>query len=204
MPPRYGRSRRLCRSFFARPAQRLAPELIGTHLVLCEGERPLLAARIVEVEAYRGIGQDPASHAHRGRTIRNAEMFATPGRLYVYFTYGMHFCMNVVCESEGVAGAVLLRAAEPLLGQELMTERRGRGGVELANGPAKLCQAFGVDLACNGLDLCGDGALGIWPGSPPRRLRRTTRIGIRRGIELPYRWYDADSHCVSRGRPGRL
>lgn len=200
----YGPRRRLSRSFFARPAPELAPQLVGTHLVRLLGGRPQLAARIVEVEAYRGIGQDPASHAHRGRTARNSEMFATPGRLYVYFSYGMHFCMNVVCESEGVAGAVLLRAAEPLLGQELMARRRGREGLELANGPAKLCEAFGVDLRFNGRDLCGSGALGIWPGEAPERLSRSPRIGIRRGVELPYRWFDPDSRWVSRGRPSRL
>jgi len=203
MPP-YPASQRLARSFFERPAPELAPLLVGAHLVELQNGRPRLAARIVEVEAYRGVGQDPASHAHRGRTIRNAEMFATPGRLYVYFTYGMHFCMNVVCESEGAAGAVLLRAAEPLLGEELMARRRGRDGVDLANGPAKLCQAFGVDLSSNGWDLCVGSALGLWPGRTAQHLARTTRIGIRRGIELPYRWYDADSRHVSRARPSGL
>ena len=195
----YPNSRRLRRAFYARAATALAPELLGCHLVLRRDAR-LLAARIVEVEAYEGVGEDPASHAHRGLTARNCEMFATPGRLYVYFAYGMHFCMNVVCESPGVAGAVLLRAVEPLVGESDMSRRRSRGGVELTNGPAKLAQAFGVDLRCNGQDLVR-GDLGIWPGEPPARIGRSARIGIRLGRDRLYRWFDADSRYVSPMRP---
>jgi len=164
-------------------------------------EKPLLALEIVEVEAYLGEGQDPASHAHRGRTARNGQMFETPGRLYVYFTYGMHHCMNVVCEKRGEAGAVLLRAAEPLQGLELMERRRGRGGRALTNGPAKLCQALGVDLSADGVDLA-TGPLGIWPGRRPSRVVRSTRIGLSRGRELPLRFFDADSPFLSRVRSG--
>jgi DNA-3-methyladenine glycosylase len=191
----YANSRRLGRDFYARAATQLAPELLGCHLVLRRAGQQL-AGRIVEVEAYLGVGQDPASHAHHGLTPRNREMFATPGRLYVYFAYGMHFCMNVVCESRGVAGAVLLRAVEPLAGESIMSDRRGRGGTDLTNGPAKLAQAFGVDLRCNGWDLVR-GRLGIWPGPPPARIGRSARVGIRLGTELPYRWFDADSRFVS-------
>ena len=196
----YAARRRLGRRFFARDAVELAPDLLGRHLVLRRPGGALLAARIVEVEAYRGIGQDPASHAHKGPTARNREMFETPGRLYVYFTYGMHHCMNVVCDRRGHGGAVLLRAAEPLAGEALMERRRGRGGRELTNGPAKFCQAFGIDLRWDGSDLV-HGPLGLWPGEPLERPSRTTRIGIRRGVESPWRWFDPDSAYVSRTPP---
>lgn len=195
----YPGSRRLGRPFFARPTLDVAMDLVGRVLVLRSGRAPL-AVRLVEVEAYLGNGQDPASHAHGGKTRRNAQMFETPGRLYVYFSYGMHHCMNVVCEARGVAGAVLLRAAEPLLGEAGMRQRRRRGGRELTNGPGKLCSALGVDLTWNGLDLVRS-PLGIWPGEVPSRLERSPRIGISRARALPYRFFDADSPYVSRGRP---
>lgn len=189
------------RPFFARPTLAVAPDLLGCVLVRRD-RAGLLAARIVEVEAYLGVDQDPASHAHRGQTARNSQMFETPGRLYVYFTYGMHHCMNVVCESRGRAGAVLLRAAEPLAGEATMARRRGRSGLQLANGPAKLCQAYGIDLDWNGQDLVR-GGLGIWPGSPPGRIHRTSRIGIRRGTALTYRFLDPESPHLSPGRPSQ-
>jgi len=201
MPRPFPAAERLLRSFFARPTLEVAPDLLGRILVRRDREG-LLAARIVEVEAYLGEGEDPASHADRGRTPRNGEMFETPGRLYVYFTYGMHHCMNVVCESRGRAGAVLLRAAEPLAGEALMARRRGRSGSQLANGPAKLCQAYGVDLDWNGRDLVR-GGLGIWPGSPPARIQRTSRVGIRRGTAFSYRFLDPESPHLSPGRPSQ-
>ena len=196
---RYPPEERLPASFFARPAPELARRLLGCHLVSRLDGGPL-ALRLVEVEAYLGEGEDPASHAHRGRTRRNAQMFETPGRLYVYFTYGMHHCLNVVCEERGRAGAVLLRAAEPLMGLELMERRRGRGGRELCNGPAKLAQALGLDLTADGMDLAS-GPVGIWPGKSLVRVERSTRIGIRRGRDLPLRFFDPDSPFVSRTRP---
>jgi DNA-3-methyladenine glycosylase len=107
--------------------------------------------------------------------------------------------MNVVCESRGSAGAVLLRAVEPLAGESVMRRRRGRGGVELTNGPAKLAQAFGVDLRANGWDLV-HGALGIWPGKPPAHIGRSARIGISQGQDRLYRWFDANSDYVSGAR----
>jgi DNA-3-methyladenine glycosylase len=195
----YPASQRLGRSFFARPTLDVARDLLGRILVLKKGRR-LLAVRLVEVEAYLGDGADPASHAHEGKTPRNAQMYETPGRLYVYFSYGMHHCMNVVCESRGVAGAVLLRAGEPLAGEASMRRRRGRGGHELTNGPAKLCEALGVDLAWNGLDLVR-GPLGLWPGERLRRIERSPRIGISHARTLPYRLFDPHSPFVSRGRP---
>jgi len=143
----------LPRAFYDRDPLEVAPDVLGKVLVSQVGPSGR-AARIVEVEAYRG-GEDPASHAFRGRTRRNAAMFGPPGHLYVYFTYGMHFCANVVCWPEGRAGAVLLRAAEPLEGIEAMRCARAaaRTDSDLASGPAKLCQAFGFDRSYDGMDL---------------------------------------------------
>jgi DNA-3-methyladenine glycosylase len=191
-------ARRLGRAFYDRPTLEVAQDLVGCILVLREG-RHVSALRLVEVEAYLGGGRDPACHAHRGRTARNAELFETPGRLYVYFIYGMHHCMNAVCEPKGVAGAVLLRAGEPVAGLDRMVARRGRGGREISNGPAKMCSALGIDLAWNGKDLV-KGTLGIWPGRPPAKVARSGRIGIRLAAELPYRYFDPDSPFVSPGR----
>jgi DNA-3-methyladenine glycosylase len=190
--------RRLGRRFFARSAEELAPDLLGCALVLRVGALTL-AIKLVEVEAYLGVGKDPASHAFRGVTARNEQMFATPGHLYVYFTYGMHYCSNVVAEKKGVAGAVLLRAGEVLQGAELMGARRGRKGVEIANGPAKLCQALGLDLRHNGLDLTRD-ELGIWPFAAPKRVARSHRIGVREGKDLRLRFFDPQSPFVSGKR----
>lgn len=196
---RFPSRERLGASFFARPVELVAPGLLGTILVHRGGEG-LLALRIVEVEAYRGEGQDEASHAHRGRTPRNRHMFETPGRLYVYLCYGVHHCLNVVCEPGGQAAAVLLRGAEVLEGGPVMAGRRGRGGISLANGPGKLAQALGADLDWDGRTLLR-GATGLWPGPPPRRIRRTTRIGISKGVAHRLRYLDADSSCVSPARP---
>ncbi|MEO5965373.1 MAG: DNA-3-methyladenine glycosylase, partial [Candidatus Limnocylindrales bacterium] len=135
------RRRRLPRSFYRRDPRAVAPELLGKVLVLGEA-----TARIVEVEAYCG-SEDPGSHAFRGMTKRNATMFGSPGRLYVYFTYGMHWCANAVCGDEGEGIAVLLRAAVPLSGVEAMRARRpaARTDRDLCRGPARLCQAFALD-----------------------------------------------------------
>lgn len=195
----YPQKSRLGRSFFERPTAEVARELLGCHLVwAAEGESCVL--RLVEVEAYLGEGRDPASHAHRGPTRRNAQMFETPGRLYVYFTYGMHHCINVVCEPEGTAGAVLLRAAEPLRGEQAMARRRGRSGLALSNGPAKLCQALGIDRSHDGLDLLAGGC-GLWCGEPPAKVGVSARIGIRHGTKRRLRFFDSASAYVSRTRP---
>ena len=194
-PARFPASERLLRPFFARPTLDVARDLVGCALVLKQGKE-LLAVRLVEVEAYLG-SDDPASHAFRGRTGRNAQMFETPGRLYVYFTYGMHFCMNVVTERRGVPGAVLLRAGEVLAGEPAMAKRRGRSGHELCNGPAKLCQAFGIERSFDGQDLVR-GRLGLWPLTPPDSLASSPRVGIRQGRDLPFRFFDPDSSWVSR------
>jgi DNA-3-methyladenine glycosylase len=168
----------------------VAPELLNK--VLVHGE---LRGRIVEVEAYVGDGTDPGSHAHRGRTRRNATMFGPPGHLYVYFTYGMHWCCNAVCDPEGTASAVLLRAVEPVAGLEAMRAARpaARRDVDLANGPAKLCQAFGIAGLHDGVDLARPPAGGVTivdDGRPPPTTPRVaTRIGLSAGAELPWRWF---------------
>ena len=175
----------------------MAPELLGK--VLRVGER---AVRLVEVEAYTGA-DDPGSHAHRGRTERNAAMFGPPGHLYVYFTYGMHWCANVVCGAPGEAGAVLLRAGAPLRGLEAMWAVRpaARREADLCSGPAKLCQALGIDGSFDGQDLL-DGPVALLDDgtAPPADPARTTRIGLRHGADLPWRWAVPGDPNVSRHR----
>ena len=162
-----------------------------------------LTARIVETEAYEP--HDPASHAFRGRTARNEVMFGAPGHLYVYFTYGMHFCMNVVTGRTGEGMAVLLRAAQPIEGLDEMRRRRGRPrDRELCSGPAKLCQAFGVDRSFDGADLVRGRGLWIAEGTPVSGSLVVVgpRVGIRVGLEHAWRFsVDGDPH-VSRGRGG--
>lgn len=197
--------RRLPRSFFARPSTEVAPDLLGRVLVRILPDGTRLSATIVETEAY-GEG-DPASHAFRGRTPRNAVMFGPPGHLYVYFTYGMHFCMNVVTESEGRGSAVLLRAAEPLQGHEAMAERRGTSDVRrLCSGPARWTQAFGIARGENGADLVRGREVYLLQGEPMPRsaIRITTRVGVNVGIERPWRFLAAESPFVSPGRPSRI
>ena len=180
-------------------APQVAPQLLNKVLVV-----GACRARIVEVEAY--TADDPASHSFRGPTARNAVMFGRAGRLYVYFTYGMHHCANVVTGPAGDGQAVLLRAAAPMAGLDLMAQRRGRTstGVELANGPGKLCQAFGLDRAWDGATLGRDGVALVDDGVPPPvDPVVTTRVGIRHGVEREWRWcVPGDAH-VSRGRPSR-
>jgi len=202
-----GRARppQLRRAFYARPSVEVAPELLNKVLVLgaCRG-------RIVEVEAYLGP-DDPASHAHRGPTRRNATMFGPAGHLYVYFTYGMHWCANVVCGRPGEGTAVLLRALAPLEGLDAMRARRpaARRDRDLCNGPAKLAQALGIDGRLDGADLTarpGSGEVAAGPvvtivdggTPPPDDPVVTTRIGISRAIELPLRWYVRGEPHVSR------
>jgi DNA-3-methyladenine glycosylase len=181
----------------------VAPWLLNK--VLVSGER---AGRIVEVEAYHGAN-DAASHAYRGPTPRTAVMFGPPGFLYVYFTYGMHWCANVVCGPDGEAAAVLLRALEPLAGLDAMRAARpaARRDVDLCNGPAKLCQALGIARAQNGIDLLGPPGTGPGGGvvrlqddgsPPPRRPGRGTRIGIREATEKRWRFWVPGSPFVSR------
>ncbi len=178
----------LPRSFYAPDAVRVAPRLLNKVLV-----HDGVAGRIVEVEAYLG-SQDPASHAYRGMTDRNRVMFGPAGHLYVYFTYGMHWCANAVCGEEGTATAVLVRALAPLAGIERMWQRRPRARQEtdLCSGPAKLCQALALDRSFDGADLvtADRGVAIVDDGTPPpRRPGRSTRVGVSAGQELRWRWY---------------
>ena len=197
--------------FFARPTPEVARALIGVQLWVAVGTETV-AGRVVETEAYLG-SDDPASHAAAGATPRSAVMFGPPGRVYVYFIYGVHHCLNLVTEAEGRAGAVLLRALEPLAGCEVMARRRaaGRGGRSighalprhrLCNGPGKLCQAFGIDLTWNGLSLgpASEAQRHIWcvPGTVARQVVATPRIGIRRARKQRLRFIDPDSDCLTR------
>jgi DNA-3-methyladenine glycosylase len=190
-------ARRLRRAFYRRDSLEVAPDLLGK--VLVSGA---LSARIVEVEAYHGP-QDPGSHAYRGMTKRNATMFGPAGGLYVYFTYGMHWCANAVCGDDGEAVAVLLRAAEPLTGLDVMRSRRpaARTDRDLCRGPARLCQAFGVDGTFDGADLTtADHAITIVDDGtpPPPDPAVTTRIGLSAGAEHPWRWCVPGSRYLSR------
>lgn len=153
----------IAREFFDRPALEVAPDLLGC--VLWSGP---VAVRLTEVEAYHGAA-DPASHAYRGQTPRNSVMFGPPGHAYVYFTYGMHFCVNLVCLPPGTASAVLLRAGEVVAGVEQAQARRGEKVPfrDLARGPARLCRALGIDRALNGADVLDDaGPLRLAPPAP--------------------------------------
>jgi DNA-3-methyladenine glycosylase len=188
----------LNRAFYARDSRVVARALLNKVLLRDDGR----AARIVEVEAYRGE-HDPGSHAFRGRTPRNATMFGPAGGLYVYFTYGMHWCANAVCGDDGEGTAVLLRAAAPLEGTDQMALARGRAH-DLCNGPAKLCQAFGIDRTFDGADLvtADRGVTIVDDGTPPpRRPANSTRVGLSAGREHPWRWWVAGDPHVSRGRP---
>jgi DNA-3-methyladenine glycosylase len=148
---------------------------------------------IVETEAYRP--EDPACHAYKGPTMRNRNIFGPPGIAYVYLSYGIHKLLNVVCEPEGVGSAVLIRALRPIEGQDLMARRRGRTR-DLCNGPGRLTQALGVDLAYDGHDLTS-GDLTIANGARPEGIVETTRIGITRGTELPWRYVIEGDRNVS-------
>jgi len=189
---------RLTRSWFDRDPRELAPLLLNKVLVSREGPT-VLRARITEVEAYCG-STDPASHAYRGCTPRNATMFGRPGHLYTYFVYGMHWCANVVAGAPpDDAGAVLLRAAVPIAGLDVMRARRWTGrtresarrDIDLLSGPAKLAAAFALDRTHDGLDLTR-GAIGIYDDGtpPPGSPQQTVRIGLRagRGDREPWRW----------------
>ncbi len=188
----------LPKSFFEEPPVRLAKKLIGTILVR-ETEGHLLSARIVEAEAYAG-SDDPASHAYRGRTQRNEVMFRSGGYAYIYFTYGMHYCFNVVSgRKDGLAGAVLFRAAEPLDGITIMRRNRGKQDLsQLLSGPAKLCEAMDITGELNGIGLQGPPLyLTPPPDGAKIRIRATPRIGITNGKDKRWRFVDADSGYLS-------
>jgi DNA-3-methyladenine glycosylase len=182
------------RAFFERPATTVAPQLLNKILARTDGR----AGRIVEVEAYAGA-IDPAAHTFRGKTSRNATMFGPAGHMYVYFTYGMHWCCNCVCTTgEGV----LIRALEPLHGVERMLEARPRSSNErdLCRGPARLTQAMGITGEQNGIDLvrARDGFAIVDDGmAPPEAVPGVPRIGIRAGVDFPWRWSVPNNRYVS-------
>jgi DNA-3-methyladenine glycosylase len=188
------------------PAVRLAPRLLGAVLVSeVGGDR--VAVRLTEVEAYEGA-EDAASHAFRGRTARTAVMFGPPGHLYCYFTYGMHWCANVVCGTDGLAAAVLLRAGVVVEGVEIAHARRpaARTARELARGPARLATCLGLDAATNGVDLCSDRSPVRLESMRSRRARGIVagpRVGISVATGRPWRfWLDGDP-TVSAFKAGR-
>jgi DNA-3-methyladenine glycosylase len=189
--------------FFQDVPLKVAPQLLGCVLTSTAGGI-LVAGTVVETEAYLG-SEDSGSHAAtKGITKRNAVMYGPPGHVYVYFTYGNHFMLNLVCSPADVAGAVLVRALEPLTGIRTMEERRdGRALGELCSGPGKLAQALGVDLSDNGTAL-GAGRLQVYAGrrSQPGGIATSGRVGLTQGHELPYRFFLSDSAFVSRGRVG--
>ena len=195
-----GTGRRLDRDFYRRDPREVAPELLGQRLVHEDGGH-VRSGRIVEVEAYCGP-IDPAAHTYRGRTARNATMFGPPGLLYVYFSYGVHWCANVVCGTEDEGVAVLLRALEPVEGLDAMYAARGaaaRRDRDLCSGPGKLTQAMGIGKDHDGIDLVtADEGVTIVEGVAPTDVVQTTRIGISVAAEEPWRWYVADDPNVSR------
>jgi DNA-3-methyladenine glycosylase len=196
-------SPRLTRAFFSRDPVTVARDLLG-RILFYRTPKGLLAGRIVETEAYTGQA-DPASHAFRGRTARNAVMFGAAGHAYVYFSYGVHYCLNVTADAPGVAGAVLLRALEPLAGVETMRRHGDHGPeVRLLSGPGKIGRGFGLDLKDNGRDFTR-GPLGLSAGAPvsDHEVAVSRRIGISRAADLPYRFSVIGSRSVSgRARAG--
>ena len=217
----------LPREFFAGPSVDVAPRLLGC-VLSARSPAGEVSVRLTEVEAYLGE-MDPASHAYRGRTQRNAVMYGEPGYSYVYFTYGMHFCVNLVCQPPGTASAVLLRAGAVLTGAELARERRlsarraggrdgrrgggqdagrrvdrdGRGGGvpdrDLARGPARLCQALGIDRSLDGTDVCDPASpLQICAAStPPGPVRAGPRVGVSSAASVPWRFWTEGDPTVS-------
>ena len=192
--------RPLDRAFFDRPSEQVAPDLLGRILV-CTLPEGTVEIRLTEVEAYSGK-DDPAAHSYRGRTARNATMFGEPGHVYVYFTYGMHYCMNLVTGPGLHASGVLLRAGEVVTGAELARRRRpsSRRRTDLAQGPARLTAAAGVDRSHDGLDACTDGSpFRVLHGSPapPDLIARGPRTGVAQGADTPWRFWLPNDETVS-------
>jgi DNA-3-methyladenine glycosylase len=196
--PGAGPGRPLPRAFYARDPVIVARAVLG-RLLVHDSPQGRVSGLIVEAEAYRGA-DDPASHAHRGRTARNAAMFGEPGHTYVYFTYGMHHCLNLVTGTAGRASAVLVRALEPVEGDELMREWRGAGATpRLAQGPGNVARALGLTRAHDGLDLVSGP---LWLSDLPprrggRRVARGPRVGIRVALDREWRCFLEGHPCVS-------
>ncbi len=191
------------RVFFDRPVLSVAPELLGCVVEHATAEG-VVAVRLTEVEAYDGAN-DPGSHAYRGRTSRNEVMFGPPGHVYVYFSYGMHWCANLVCGEVGRAAAVLLRAGEVVAGADVARRRRraARGEHELASGPARLASALGLTRAENGVDACDPASLlrVLPPGGTTAPVRAGPRVGLTRAADRPWRFWLEGEPTVSAYRP---
>ena len=203
MPTDFGKLLPLPRAFYDRDPRRVSRDLLGKVLLRRDG-RKVLAARVVEVEAY--LSNDPAAHSFAGRTDRNAVLWGPPGIAYIYFIYGNHYCFNLSCLPDGVAGGVLFRALEPLVGIEEMARARGlvhADGADLrrlTSGPGRLAEAFGITRARdNGKDLTS-AASDLWiadDGSRRPRVRVTTRIGINKAADKPLRYIVPENRFVS-------
>jgi DNA-3-methyladenine glycosylase len=192
---------RLGREFYARPTREVARGLLG-QVVVSRTEEGIAAGRIVETEAYLGA-DDPASHAARLRAGRVEVMWGEPGIAYVYRSYGIHAMLNVVAEPKGRTGAVLVRALEPLAGSDLMRRRRGVDNDRLlCSGPGRLCQALGIGLDRHGTDLVTSERLWIARGSAVAEVCTSSRIGISRGQEHDWRYWEAGNRYVSAHRRG--
>lgn len=176
-------------SILGGPPEEAAPRLLGAHVVSAiEGDE--VVVRINEVEAYKGE-DDPASHAHRGETKRNASMFRKPGTLYVYRSYGIHNCANSAAGPEGVGWGILIRGGDVVEGFGVAARRRGRR-TELADGPGKLCQALGITLDHNGTDLLNpESVVQLLPGEPPEFVMATPRVGISKAKDRMWRFVAA-------------
>jgi DNA-3-methyladenine glycosylase len=188
----------LTRQTLSGPVLDVAPQLLG-----CVIRSGPVAVRLTEVEAYDGPA-DPGSHAYRGQTPRNAVMFGPPGHLYVYFTYGMHFCMNISCGPDGVPSAVLLRAGEVIDGIDLARERRSAAATDrdLARGPARMCLALGIDREANGADLFDpESPIRLIAGDPPAAIETGPRVGLREAADRPWRFWEKGDPTVSPYRP---
>jgi DNA-3-methyladenine glycosylase len=186
------------------PVDAVAPALLGCWVVT---DRPAgrVALRLTEVEAYSGAGEDPASHAHRGPTPRAEIMFGPPGRLYVYFSYGVHWCANVVVGPAGRGSAVLLRAGEVVVGDSLALSRRPAARVprDLARGPARLTQALAIGPDDRGVDLLSPSSpVRLHRGPAPTAVSAGPRVGISQATELPWRFWEAGAPSVSAFRAG--
>lgn len=192
--------------FLERPSVEVAPELLGRVLVH-DSAQGVVAVRLTEVEAYAGPG-DPGSHARNGRTPRTGVMFGPAGHLYVYFSYGMHWCVNLVCEKDGTAAAVLLRAGQVVEGLALARSRRSAARVDrdLARGPARLAAALGLDRSADGRALGGEVRLLTGEPVPRSRVRTGPRVGVSGpggdGVRYPWRFWVDDDPTVSVYRPG--
>lgn len=199
----------LTKPFYARDSRLVARDLIGCRLVHRRPNGDRLVVRITEVEAYLGDGSAPASHAHSGPTERNRILFGPPGRLYAYRSYGLHTCVNVVCQIESGAAAALLRAGEPVEGAARMRELRGLGAdtkpKQIAVGPGRLAQAIGLRLEDDGRSLLR-GPITLHASTrsgAAKQIECGPRVGITKAAELPYRFFESNSEWVSGFRPGR-